>query len=332
MATTPPLRSSVPPGLIWAYRFREGGEPEALRDEEVPAALESLEGWLWLHFSLTDNRAREWIAHFERLPVKARTLFQQNDERLRIETDCDAIFGVFSDFNLEFDGGGEDYGRLRFAFSDHIVISARRHALRSVEETRQALARGKPMPAAANLIEAIVENFCDGAVNLITKLNDDLDHVEDHVVADRVEDERRHLVPIRRAAVGLHRQLTSLLGVFRPLVNKLPPGELKFQTDALALRLDGLARDLAALQDRARLLQDEISAKLAEATNRSLNLISMMTALMLPGTLITGLFGMNAGPVPFATTAGGFWWVLGICMMVTVIFILLLRRIGVRIS
>jgi zinc transporter len=329
-AAIPASHTLAVPGLVWAFRFREGGEAEALSDDAVPAALESDEGWLWLHFSQTDARARDWISRYERLPEAARALFCDKDERQRIEVEGDTIYGVFSDFQLELGGGGEDFGRLRFACTENIFISARRHALRSVEETRQAVNRGVPVPAAADLIEHIVENFCEGAANVITRMNDQLDHVEDHVVAERVEEERRHLVPIRRAAVALHRQLFSLSSIFRNWGVKIPAGDLKRQTEQLVSRLEGLHHDLSATQERARLLQEEISAKLAEETNRSLKALSTMTALLLPGSLIAGLFGMNAGPVPWATAEGGFWYAAMLCVLATFVFVWLLRRAGFR--
>ncbi|MBL0402661.1 hypothetical protein JKG68_01620 [Microvirga aerilata] len=41
--------------------------------------------------------------------------------------------------------------------------------------------------------------------------------------------------------------------------------------------------------DRARLLQDEINLKIASQTNSQLLILSVLTALLVPPTLVTGL-------------------------------------------
>jgi zinc transporter len=58
--------------------------------------------------------------------------------------------------------------------------------------------------------------------------------------------------------------------------------------------------------DRARLLQHEINLKIASQTNSQLLILSVLTALLVPPTLVTGLFGTNVGGMPFTESANGF--------------------------
>lgn len=318
------------PGLVWAFRFGADGKAEALADDVVPQTLGVRDGWLWLHFNLTDARARDWIARCALLPPEALTVFLAKDERARIEDEEAAIFGLFSDFELELGGAGEDFAFLRFACTDRVFITGRHRPLRSLEEARHLVSRGAVLPETVDLIEQIVECFCEGAVLAVASMNLALDQVEDRVVAERIEEERRHLVPIRRSAVALHRQISSLTSVFRNWSQSQSAGTLKELAERQVARLESLNPDLAAAQERARLLQDEISARIAEETNRSLKALSTMTALLLPGSLVAGLFGMNAGPVPFAGTEGGFWFAAALCVLATLVFFWLLRRAGFR--
>jgi zinc transporter len=55
-----------------------------------------------------------------------------------------------------------------------------------------------------------------------------------------------------------------------------------------------------------RLLRDEFDLQSDQRTNQNLYLLSVMTALMLPATLVTGLFGMNMGDLPLAGAGGTF--------------------------
>jgi zinc transporter len=61
------------------------------------------------------------------------------------------------------------------------------------------------------------------------------------------------------------------------------------------------------LHERARLLLDEFDAKMMAVTNRRLFTLSILTACLLPPTLVTGFFGMNTKDMPFQNTEGGTW-------------------------
>ena len=76
---------------------------------------------------------------------------------------------------------------------------------------------------------------------------------------------------------------------------------------ALAQKLDAIDHEFASLHERARLLLDEMVARMTEITNRRLFTLSILTACLLPPTLVTGFFGMNTKDLPFAGTDGGTW-------------------------
>ena len=78
----------------------------------------------------------------------------------------------------------------------------------------------------------------------------------------------------------------------------------------LAQRLDSLDLEIVSLQDRAKLLQDEIAAKIATETNRHLFALTLATAFILPPTLVVGVFGMNVTDLPFTKGENGFYWAM----------------------
>ncbi|MDQ0472979.1 transporter [Labrys wisconsinensis] len=339
MSLFPPQHARLPgdrfapvaiPGLVWAYRFREGYAAETLDMAEIPAALAAEDGWLWLHFSLTDKLARTYIAGLTQLPEPARTLLVAGEEQLGLDTAEEAIFGVFADFAHDMDGPTQDVGRLRFALTERLVVSGRRHPLRSVEDIRRAVDKGLAVRDASGLIEAIIDRFCDAVARLAAEMTDELDRIEDHVVADLVASERARLAPVRRTSVRLHRQLASLANVFRDWEEREEQATSALRIDAgrLASRLESLDQDILGVQDRAKLLQDEVAARLADETNRSLRALSVMTALLLPGSLISGIFGMNVHGLPFTESPGGFWIVFAMGGGATALFYWILRRIG----
>ena len=90
-------------------------------------------------------------------------------------------------------------------------------------------------------------------------------------------------------------------------------------------RLSGVSQDLESIQERARLLQDEIAGRIGNATNQNLYIVSLLTAIFLPITLITGIFGMNVGGLPFLEQETGFAWVIGLMLLTVTISLVLLH-------
>ncbi len=137
-----------------------------------------------------------------------------------------------------------------------------------------------------------------------------------------LEKKRADLGALRRLLVRLQRLLApEPAALFRLL--KLPPHwmdeedveDLRQSTEEFNVALS----DMAALQERIKLLQEEIAGRVAEANNRSLFVLTIVTVLALPINIITGLLGMNVGGIPLADSPHGFWVVVAIIITVTLI-------------
>jgi zinc transporter len=66
---------------------------------------------------------------------------------------------------------------------------------------------------------------------------------------------------------------------------------------------------------------------MAATTNRRLFTLSILTACLLPPTLVTGVFGMNTKDLPFQDVDGGTWCALAIAASAAAAVFWLLRRL-----
>ncbi len=80
------------------------------------------------------------------------------------------------------------------------------------------------------------------------------------------------------------------------------------------------------MRDRARMLQEEVLAKTADQTNDRLYWLSLITALFLPPTLVTGFFGMNLKGMPFEESPIGGLTAFVLCAMSALGVYWLIRR------
>ena len=113
--------------------------------------------------------------------------------------------------------------------------------------------------------------------------------LEDRIIGEHTRRERLRLGPLRREIVRLGRQLHGLRGVFHRL-DVSPDVPITEETRKAAARLyqrmDTLFTDVHALQDRARLLYDELANRLTAETNRQLYILTILATFMMPPTLI----------------------------------------------
>jgi zinc transporter len=319
------------PGLVWAFRIHADGRPEAL---PIQQAIDvGHDGLLWLHFNLADTRALHWLAQAQlRMPEQARALLLSKDCFQQLHTAEDSVYGVISDLLREIDEVDDDTGYLRFGMTEHVLISGRHHALCAVDATRRSLEGGMRIDSMAALFETIIENVADTMDGMADKLSLALDEVEEQVVSG----ESRHMLQTlgrqRRTCVRLHRQLSGLRIVFQRFEQKggldLKP-TLQLRAGKLAQRLDGLDRIIVELRERSRLLQEELHLQIAESGNEALRVLSVLTALLLPPTLMTGLFGMNVKGLPFVDTETGFLWALALILFSSALAYFVMKRSGI---
>src|SRR5207244_834290 len=101
----------------------------------------------------------------------------------------------------------------------------------------------------------------------------------------------------RRVPEGGHR-VETVAALLEKDTDDLNPA-LRLQAGKLAQRLDGLDHDIVELRERSRLLEEELHFKMEEESNRHLHTLSIVTTMLLPPTLVTGIFGMNTKDLPF---------------------------------
>jgi zinc transporter len=323
------------PGLVWAYQFNSQTRackrlpPDATRDDLVFEG----DGFRWLHLNLADRRVASFLEEFPQLPAAVISALTTHETHASITLEDGMIYGTLVDFQREFDEETRDIGWLHFAVCDNLLVTTRLQPLRSIDRVRTAVEKN---PARyrqpIDIFELIVAEFQRTLIALVIELTEELNQIEDVVFGTTTQDERRRLAPVRRMVVRLHRHLRTVLTLLRRAAaaddDEMPPG-FDDVAGRLTSRLEAVDHDVYALQDRARLLHEEIDSKLSSETNRHLYILSLMTAFLLPPSLVTGFFGMNTSSLPFAAGTAGTAYALGFILLSVIGAWWLLRRAGI---
>lgn len=316
-------------GIVWIYRFRPDGSAELIPNEQVDRALADHGlGWTWVHLALADVRCRTWIAQHAPVSELAREVLAGPDQHVRLDMLGHEIVGVVPDLQQDFAKPSEDIVRLRFVMTERMLITARQKPVHSVETNRRAIESGKRFPTAISFLDAVIDQFADAIGRMAERLGAELDSAEDHVLHEEPADERQRIGRVRLQAVRVHRQLAQLRSIFHRLEPRIAadnaPVALAIRN--LAQKLDAIDHEVGSLHERARLLLDELDAKMTAVTNRRLFTLSILTACLLPPTLVTGFFGMNTKDLPFQDSHGGTWMALAVAAAAGAVCYWALRR------
>ena len=324
MATT---YGSAPKGLICGYLFDAAspGRPISLDDALQWLATEQAErsgAFIWLHFNLTDAMAEPWMR--ENLPLAPEYFeaMHAGSRSTRIEDAADHLIAVINDVSYEFSFEPSEIASLFMTVNERIAVSARSHPLRSIDRLREAVKDGCRFGSSMALLNHLMNDQGDVLVRIVRDATLQVDGIEDSLLLGRLQHKRGDLGKLRRVLVRLQRLLAPEPGALFRLLRQPPRwindndlDELRQSTEEFSLVL----RDLAALQERIKLLQEEIAAQVGEQTNRSVFTLTVVTVLALPINIIAGLLGMNVGGIPMADNPHGFLVIALIVLSFTVV-------------
>ncbi len=283
----------------------------------------------WLHLDLWDQRSARWIAGQADLPAEVQALFLSSDEQPRALGVKDALTLVLPDFQRDFDRDEtERIGALHIALRPGLVLTGRHHPLHTPDIFRHRAAQADTLDAAGALA-LVLASLADTLALRTAAVLSELLALEDQILADENTPDTRALVALRRITARLHRMAGGMYHVLLRAAEDvaIAPAYREVLGHA-ARRLQPIERDVVAAQGQLRLLREELDLQAGQQTNENVYLLSVITALIMPATLITGFFGMNTGGMPFEKGDSGTFFASVIAILCSVVTWVLLRMMG----
>lgn len=305
--------------LVCGFAFRPDADPELALSVEAAMAAHAAGAVVWMHFNKADTRARRWLESAGVVPAAFVRLVAEREPIERFESaPGGGLIAVFEDFVFEGGPSATDVSPLWVWVSGRVFVTVRSHALFSTDRLRHE-ARASLRAADGMDLFVRLAGLQVGTVESMRRaMETQVDRAEDDVLVHRLGAHREALAHVRRSCAHLRRhfgpQRGSLHRFLAHPATKLSPAHHA----ALAEVDTDLAHEMeeaAALYERAKLLQEEHAAHLAEETNRILFILTMISAVFMPMTLITGIWGMNVAGLPGTKDEAAFWWVTALIVV-----------------
>jgi zinc transporter len=296
-------------GLLCGYAFGPAQAGRAIDADEAAALVGGVPAdtheFLWLHFNLSNQASRRWLAQHLTPPESFVAALDQTAST-RVDVAPGSIVAAIHDLTVFGPDASEASAMLLFV-NDRVLVSARRTPLRSFDRLRDSVRAGERFRSPVELFAHLLRDQAAMFVQIVRDAADKVDDVEDRLIANQVGASRATLGSLRRTLIKVQRLLTLVRGALSRLLAKPPVWiaqddltELRESADEIAVA----AADCSALIDRIKLLQDEVFALVSEQTNRTLFTLTIVTVLALPMTIVSSFFGMNVPGVPFQHSDG----------------------------
>lgn len=296
------------PTFLYSYRLNADGSGTALDVADIQRWTPG-DGNIWVHIDVADAGACQWLLRDSGLPEAVIDTLLAEETRPRSVVTNRGLLVVLRGVNTNPGQDPEDMVSVRVWVEDGRVISTRRRKLLSVIDISEALKTGNGPDSPGAFLAMLIEGLANRIGDFVDSIESRLDTAEDEVADADVKGFRPRLAALRRQIAAVRRFLAPQ----RDALDRLNRQPVAFfdESEAHVLRqeADRITRyleDLDLARERAVVLQEELLSHIAQQQNARMYVLSVVAAIFLPLTFVTGLLGMNVGGLPGIDSPTGF--------------------------
>ena len=280
------------------------GPAAPVTPEEVlpePAIIDD-NGIRWVHIPKPRHYTQEWLErHFEFHPLDYEDIYSRN-QRPKVDRYDDYLFVV-----LQFPRYDRDRERLNvvemdlFVGSDYVItlpnadlepIDSLFARCRESEDVRE----GYFEKGAAFLLYKIVDHAVDASFPMLRKMGQKLERIEDEIFEGRSEAVVRDISNVKQEIINFRRIVRPQRVAFRDLERAMDvntPEELDVYFDDVIDASERIWDTLENYKEVVEGLESTNESVLSHNVNDTLRVLTSITVIVLPLTLLASVFGMN---------------------------------------
>ena len=324
---------------IFAYRNGDKVE-EGFKFSELPGLLKEKDSVIWVDL-LGENpdqveeakRIMLEVMHFHPLTVEDCI---ETKNQPKVEPYADYFYFIVHGIKPGETGPGNFVTKELDGFlGPNYLVTFHTERFRSIKAVKQqirtstfACRRGS-----AYLLHQILDNIVDLYMPIVDAFDSEINELEDrvfqmrksdNVVLEEIMDLRRSVARLRRISA---RQLEVLYRVSHGEFPQIPENVLPFFRDVHdhLLRISDLSE---SYRDLVGSLFDIHFSVVANRTNDVMKTLAVLSSIILPLSLIAGIYGMNFENMPELKSPIGYYATLGLMALIGIILLIYFWRRG----
>jgi len=293
-------------------------------------------GLRWIHIESPRTADRDWLEeHFDFHPLDYEDVYSRN-QRPKLDQYDDYVFIV-----LHFPLFDKESGRLvsaeldLFLGPDYLItmpniplppLTAMFERYREREELRQdVFSKGS-----GYLLYKIVDTSVDASFPMLRKIGLKLDRVEDDIFEQDSPDVVRDIGNTKQEIINFRRIVRPMRAVLRDLERtkqRYLAEELEIYFDDISDAAERIWDILENYKEVVEALESTNESALTHKLNDNLSVLTALSVVLLPATLIASIWGMNV-TLPGDQSLGEFWLLALLMVAATLFAVWYMRRRG----
>lgn len=314
-------------GLICAYDLDRKGRGQALQMDDLGKPV-AADGLRWIHIDFTKPSGKNWLQNNSGIAVTVLDAMLDDDIRPRALQTADGVLAILRGINLNPGSEVEDMVSVRVWLEPNRIITTRRRRVMSVQKLQDGLGNGTGPRSPGNFIAELAWNLGERIADVVDRLDGAIEEAEDYITEQATAANRSAFAELRRKTAKVRRYLAPqrdaldrLSRMQHTIFAEDELAELSEEANRMTLFLEDL--DLA--RERAMVAQEELLSSLAHEQNSKMYLLAMVSAVFLPLSFLTGVFGMNVAGLPGLENPSAFIWVVSMMAVIGAAIMLLFR-------
>jgi zinc transporter len=281
-------------------------------------------GPVWMHLDFSVKQAR---LHLEQQGLSLHvidTLTKEQSRPYAVAAD-NGLMVILRGINRNAGADPEDMVSIRMWVAPDRIITVRQRPILAAQTVLEQLESGSGPTSIIELLLAIIEKLADGISVFVEDVEERLEAFEEIIEKERPSEIRSEISAVRRQVAAVRRYLApqrDALESLHRLAGKFMESEQLFALREQVDRMTRYVEDLDLVRERALVAQEELMNRIAQEQNARTYLLSVVAAIFLPITFISGLFGMNTAGLPGLEAEIAFWIVSGVMVVVSAAIII----------
>ena len=301
-------------------------EPPLNYDPSSPTG----EDTVWYHGDYKDPDVQAWVREKLKLsPLLTEALMDENPKPRCLVSDQGMLI-VLRGVNLNPKSDPEDMVALRVWIQKGLILSLRHRKVIAVQSLHKKLEHGEGPKNTHEWLSQLITIILKLTLDVIDQVDEEVDQLEEFLLVEKDKSScPMDMADVRRSIIRLRRHLAPQRDLFIHLQNELPawlPPDFRNSLKEFVNITARLVEDLESARDRAAITHEAWNHQTTERMNRTIYMLSIVTAIFLPLGLITGLLGVNIGGMPGTESRYAFWDLCGFLVLIGLLEWWLLRR------
>ena len=314
-------------GLICAYDLdrRGGGKPLQMPGLDSPI---NVGGLRWIHLDFSKAGGKDWLLTKSGIDPNVLEAMLDDDIRPRALQTADGVLAILRGVNLNPGEDAEDMVSVRIWLEPGRIVSTRRRRIMAVPALQEELAQGIGPRSPGSFMTELAWLLGERIADVVDRMDADIEDAEIAIADQPSARQRSDFAGLRRKTAHFRRYLSPqrealdrLSRMQHAVFEATDLTAFSEETNRMTLFLEEL--DLA--RERAMVAQEEMLSRLAQEQNSKMYLLAIVSAVFLPLSFLTGLFGMNVAGLPGLEYPLAFHWVLLMMVAIGGGILLLLR-------